>query len=239
MMWTRASKISKQSALRASVACVRLGVVSAILVACGGAQVAAADVAPAGSSPDASTRRPDGVVIEPTPALPSPVLRAKARDVVSLREPVGRQAIARVVQAVAEAWQSGSLDALVGLLTSDAGPIDARGRGRGSLKESWRQRLHTHEYSRLAGVQLIRDDQIEYWDVDELGESAQPAPRPDLRPHIPPDMRPGEIFVRAPVDRTRIAGERLFGDVLLLVLRREDGELRIAAYGEIEDAPAR
>jgi len=166
-------------------------------------------------------------------------LRAKARDVVSLREPVGRQAIARVVRAVVEAWQSESLDALVGLLTTDAGPLDARGRGQGSLKESWRQRLHTHEYSRLSGLQLIRDEQIEYWDVEELGESAQPASRPDLRPQPLPDMRPGEILVRAPLDRTRVAGERLFGDVLVLVLRREGGELRIAAYGEIEDMPTR
>jgi hypothetical protein len=49
-------------------------------------------------------------------------------------------------------------------------------------------------------------------------------------------MRPGEILVRAPIDRTHVAGERLFGDVFVLVLRREDGELRIAAYGEMEEA---
>jgi hypothetical protein len=226
-MWTPASKIFNG-----------LGLASAIAVACGGAQVVAADVASAEFSADASPRRPDGVVIEPTPAMPSPVLRAKARDVVSLREPVGRQAIVHVVQALVEAWQSESLDALVGLLTVDAGPIDARGHGRGSLKESWRQRLHAHEYSRLAGVQLIRDERIEYWDVDELRELPAPAPPPDMRPHPPSDMRPDEIFVRATMDRTRVAGERLFGDVLVLVLRRENGELRIAAYGEL-DTPTR
>ncbi len=230
VMWTPASKISNW-----------LGFASAVAMACGGAQVAppVTDVASAEFSPDASPRRPDGVVVEPTPALPSPALWAKARDVVSLREPVGRQAIVRVVQALVEAWQSESLDALVGLLAVDAGPIDARGHGRGSLRESWRQRLHAHEYSRLAGVQLIRDERIEYWDVDELRESAAPAPPTDMRPHPPPDMRPDEIFVRAPIDRTRVAGERLFGDVLVLVLRRENGELRIAAYGELEDTPAR
>jgi hypothetical protein len=227
-MWTPAPKIFNG-----------LAFASAIAMACGGAQVVAADVPSAEFSADAAPRRPDGVVIEPTPALPSPVSRSKARDVVFLREPVGRQAIVRVVQALVEAWQSESLDALVGLLTADAGPIDARGHGRGSLKESWRQRLHAHEYSRLAGVQLIRDERIEYWDADELRELAAPAPAPDMRPHPPPDMRPDEIFVRAPIDRTRVAGERLFGDVLVLVLRRENGELRIAAYGELEDTPTR
>ncbi len=204
-------------------------------VACGGAQLAATDV----PSPSASSRRPDGVVIEPAPALPSPVLRAKASDVVSLREPVGRRAIVRVVRALVEAWQSESFDALVALLTVDAGPIDARGHGRGSLTESWRQRLHAHEYGRLAGMQLIREERIEYWDVDDLGGSAAPAAPLDTRPPLPADMRPGEILVRAPIDRTRVAGEKLFGDLLLLVLRREDGELRIAAYGEVDETPTR
>jgi hypothetical protein len=149
--------------------------------------------------------------------------------VTTLREPVSRLAIVRVVRSVIEAWQSESLEALGALLAADAGPIEGRGHGRGSLTESWRQRLHAHEYARLAGVQLIREERIEYWSADELGGSSAPA--------SPPDMRPDEILVRVPIDRTRVAGERLFGDVLVLVLRRENGELRIAAYGEVEDTP--
>jgi hypothetical protein len=33
---------------------------------------------------------------------------------------------------------------------------------------------------------------------------------------------------------THVAGEKLFSDVIVLVLRREDGKFRIAAYGEMD-----
>ena len=49
-------------------------------------------------------------------------------------------------------------------------------------------------------------------------------------------MRSGEVLVRAPLEVTRVAGERVFGDVLMMVLRRQDGSLRIAGYSEV-DAP--
>jgi hypothetical protein len=35
---------------------------------------------------------------------------------------------------------------------------------------------------------------------------------------------------------SRVAGEKFFGDVILMLVRREEGKYRIAAYGEI-DAP--
>jgi hypothetical protein len=47
-------------------------------------------------------------------------------------------------------------------------------------------------------------------------------------------MRPDELYVRAPFEVTRVGGERLFGDVLLLLLRREGNQYRVSAYGELE-----
>jgi hypothetical protein len=126
----------------------------------------------------------------------------------------------------AAAWQRGSLEALVALLTLDAGPMGARARGRGPLVEGWRQRLRAHEYARTAGLELVRPERIERWTWDELGAPGAPA--------RPADMRPDELYVRVPVEVTQIAGEKLFDEVIVLELRREEGRYKIAAYGEAE-----
>ena len=172
------------------------------------------------------TRRPDAVVLEPQPAVPSAVERAEARGVVALREPLGGDAVRDVVLGLMGAWHRESLDELVALLASDAGPIESRARGRGVLVEGWRQRMHTHEYGRLASVDLVRSERIERYSFEDLTAPDAPA--------RPPDMRPEELFVRVPIEVTHLGGERLFGDVMLLLLRREEGRYKIAAYGEAD-----
>jgi hypothetical protein len=141
-----------------------------------------------------------------------------------LRVPLAQDAVADLVRFFIEAWQRESIDTLAGLLTPDAGPIEARGRGNRALVESWRQRLRAHGYARLAGVEVVRPDRIERWETEELGFSGAPA--------RPPEMRAGELLVRVPVEVPAIAGERLFGDQIVLIVRRDDGRLKIAAYGE-------
>jgi hypothetical protein len=47
-------------------------------------------------------------------------------------------------------------------------------------------------------------------------------------------MRPGELYVRVPLEVSRIAGENFFGHVIVMLVRREDGKNPIAAYGEID-----
>lgn len=174
-------------------------------------------------------RRPDAVSIDLPPALPIPVERAACGGVVALREPLADHAVTDVVLALLHAWEYESIDELVDLLTDDAGPIEARGRGRGALVDSWRQRLRLHEYHLLAGMDLVHPQRIERYGWNDLS-----APRANPRP---PDMRPDELYVRVPLEVTRVAGDHLFGSVLLLLLRRHgDGGYKIAAYGEI-DAP--
>ncbi len=152
--------------------------------------------------------------------------RGEARGVVSLRAPTGNDAVADLMQAFVEGWEHESIDALVALLTPDAGAIEGPDHGHAALVESWRQRLRAHDYARLAGAEILRPDRIQRWAWDELG-----APETPARPR---GMLPAEILVRAPVEVTRVAGERVFGDVMTMVLRREDGKLRIAAYGEVD-----
>jgi hypothetical protein len=157
--------------------------------------------------------------------MPSVVAHAPARGVVALREPLGGDAVGDLVTAVIDAWQHETVDALSALLTADAGPFGARGRGHSALFEGWRQRMHAHQYSHLAGVELVRPERVERWDFDDLGAAAAPA--------RPPEMHPGELYVRVPLETTRIAGEKLFDDVIVMILRREGGAYKIAAYGEV------
>ena len=166
------------------------------------------------------------MVLEPAAALPVAGASAAAGGVVALRVPVAGQVVVDFVLAFVEAWQRESLEALVALLTTDAGPFDARGRGSRVLVDGWRQRLRAHGYGRLAGVEVVHPERVERWERDELGGPGMPA--------RPADMRPGEILVRIPVETPSVAGERLFGDELLMILRPDDGKLKIAAYGEVE-----
>src|SRR5260370_4526555 len=109
-----------------------------------------------GPTSERPPRKPDAVVVEPPPALPSPLMRAAAHGVVSLREPFAGDAVVALVQFFLEAWQRESLDALQALLTSDAGPIDARGRGRSALVETFGRPLHSPESGRLPRAELFR-----------------------------------------------------------------------------------
>lgn len=165
-------------------------------------------------------------MLEPPAARPVPIDRASTRTIVSLREPEDRASVVQLVKSFFEAWEGASLDALLALLAPDAGPLEGRSRGRVALAELWRQRLQAHDYSRLLGVELVRPERIERWTWDELD-----AP---LAPARPADMRPGEVYVRVPIEVTHVGGERFFGDVAVIVLRRAGSGLRIASYGELE-----
>ena len=175
-----------------------------------------------------TARQPDAVVVDPPPSLPSAVARGEARGVVSLREPAGTAAVSELLQAFVDGWEHESIDALAVLLAPDAVAIDGAEHGHTSLIDTWRLRLRAHDYGRLAGTEVVRADRIQRWAWDELGTPDSPA--------RPQSMRPADVLVRAPFEVTRVGGERVFGDIMVLVLRRVDGKLRIAAYGEI-DAP--
>ena len=45
-------------------------------------------------------------------------------------------------------------------------------------------------------------------------------------------MKPGDLYVRVPIVTPRIGSEQLFGDILVLLLRREDGRWKIAGQAD-------
>lgn len=169
-------------------------------------------------------RRPDGVAVEPTPALPPASDHAEARGVVALREPLADKDVEDVVRAYLGGFEREEPEALIQLLTQDAVPIGRTGATRQQLIESWRTRIKSYEYQRLAGSEVARLSEIERLTYDAVG--AHPV---YMRPN---EMRPGDLYVRVPIVTPRLNGEQLFGDIVILMLRREDGRLKIAGQAE-------
>jgi hypothetical protein len=176
-------------------------------------------------------RRPDGVVVEPAPALPVATEHATARGVVALREPLGDEAVAQVVRAFFRAFEREDLDALRNLVTEDAMPMAALRGSRSSLLELWGQRMKTLDYGRLAGSEVARVDAMERWSYAALEGSAT---APTLE--RPAEMRPGDLLVRVPIATPRVGSEQLFGDVVTLLLRRDGRGYKIAGFAE-ENGP--
>jgi len=174
-----------------------------------------------------SPRRPDGVVLDVPPALPVVVDRAEAAGVVALREPVALDEIRDVVASISDAWKRGSLDALRELLTPDAVALDAPKGGRSALLDGWKERLRSLPFDRLPGGSILALDRVAryaYGDLSPVGAPTRPG-----------SMGPGDVYVRVPFDVTRVGSDRVFGDELELVLRRDGEHLKVAGYAETSE----
>lgn len=178
--------------------------------------------------PAKAERRPDGVALEPVSALPPAREHAPAAGVVALRQPVSDKDVEDVVRAYLRAFEREDEPALLQLLGPDAVPLGRPNGGtRQMLVEQWRQKLRSFDYQRLAGMEIARLGELERRGVEAMGGPNEP-PRP-------PEMRPGDLWVKVPIALPRL-GEPLFGDYLVLLLRREDGRLRIAGQAD-QNAP--
>ncbi len=180
--------------------------------ACGGRALETATELPQ------SPRHPDGVALEPPPALPPATDRANAAGVVALREPLADKDVEDVVRAYVRGFEREDIEALRALLSPDAAPLGRVG-GRQQLVDLWMMKMKSFEYQKLAGTEVVRYSQIERYTYEALGNPGAP-PRPA-------EMRPGDLYVRVPIASSRI-GTEFFGDVIVLLLRREEGRLKIA-----------
>jgi plasmid stabilization system protein ParE len=156
--------------------------------------------------------------------MPSASDRAEARGVVALREPLADRDVEDVVRAYLRAFEREDEPALVQLLAQEAASLGRTGSSRQQLIDSWRTKLKSFEYQRLAGLEIARITQLERHSFETLGVPGSPA--------RPQEMRPGDLYIRVPILTPRIGSEQLFGDVLVLLLRREDGRLKIAGQAD-------
>jgi hypothetical protein len=174
-------------------------------------------------------RHPDGVMIDPPSAIPLPEERAGARGVVALREPVPAEEALRAVHDFVHGFVHVDREGIHQMLAEHATQLDAHGAGSGeSLRAFFDLRLRSFDYTRLAATEVYRADQVERYAYDELGGGG-------ARPR-PAEMREGDLLVRVPILTPRVGSDRAFGDVMVLLLRREDGRFKIAGYGE-DNAP--
>lgn len=199
---------------------MRVGLLAlVVLTACGAGGLETATEMPK------EPRRPDGVVIEPPPAMPPPSDRASAQGIVALREPLADKDVEEIVRAYVRAFEREDIDALVGLLAQEAVPLGRNGN-KTQLIDLWRTKMKNFEYQKLAGVEIARVNQIERYSFDALGSTAAGIPP------RPSEMRPGDVYVRVPISTPRVGTDQLFGDILVLLLRREEGRLRLAGQAD-------
>jgi hypothetical protein len=164
-------------------------------------------------------RRPDGVVVDPSPELPAPAETAgKARGIVALKPPLPDRAARSMVAAFLRAVVGENVEALSELVTNDA-TVSARGRtGAPSLIDHWRARMRHFRYRALAGEILYQEADIELYRYEDL-ETPLPG-----RPLRPPEMAAPDVLLRVPILIVRAGSERVFGDDILFHLRRDKGK---------------
>lgn len=192
---------------------IAFGLSCALSCACAGASFESVTELPK------TPRRPDGVVLERPLTIPEAEERGKTEAaLLSLREPFESKALVDLVKSYFRAWEREDVDGLSRMLTSDAVLLR---RPSANLVESFRTRMRTYEYQRIAGLEVARFDRLERHSFEDL--------TPALRP---PEMREGDSLVRVPILVSRVAGDPLFGEALVLLVRREEGAIRIAGLAE-------
>jgi hypothetical protein len=176
-----------------------------------------------------SPRRPDGVTNDIPPALPALVERAPAEGVVALKEGTSDAAIRAATNAFFDAFAAHDVEALEQSLSRSARHLDAHGGSSFQvLTDELLRRLRLFE---VAGVDAVRIERIDRFFYRDLGEGGA-RPRPS-------DMRPEDVLVRAHLLLPRPNGERLLGDIVVLLLRWEEDanasgkrSLKVVGYDE-------
>lgn len=218
----------------------RAAVVLAFTGACATRDPAGPVFATAAELPD-GPRRPDGVVVDPSPEFPAAtddgVTRASAGDaelaaaLVALKPPLPDKLARSVVSSFFRAVVTEDIDAIGALATVDATtPLKARGGAMG-IADVWRSRLRQFRYRTLAGEVLYQDADVELYRYDDL-EAVLPG-----RPFRPPEMARTDLLLRVPLLVVRAGNDRVFGDEMLFLLRRDRGRYRIRQLIEDFQAP--
>lgn len=170
-------------------------------------------------------RKPDGVLLEPSPAVPTPVDRADARGVVALKLPLSIEDVRGVVKQLMRGFENEQVELISQLMLPDAiDPIKHQSWPR--MQQDLRGRFQRLDYQKMRGIEVAHLERAELREFDDLPQAG-----PKSRP---PEMTAGDILVRIPMTAPLSNGERLFDDVLVLMLRRDQKSqsLKIAAMGE-------
>jgi hypothetical protein len=188
-------------------------------------------------------RQPDGVFLDPEPALPRAVAKAPARGIVSLKEPVGDGILRAAIETFFAAFTDHEPDALDGVLSHSARLLDSHGASSYTVvRDELLRRVAAFKASNVTKVQIDGVERYEYDDLEVDGTSAAlPRRGQDLSGMRarPSEMRPGDILARVHLIVPRVGGDRLFGDVVVLLFRWDEdaegsgsGRLRVVGFDE-------
>ena len=161
---------------------------------------------------EVAPRRPDGVWLEPPPAIPA-AQAASTGDgpVVALRTPIDRAQIVRLVHRFVEALVRNDERAIEALCApSPAGGVQAATRMRVLTR--------SHDYTKLSGQRVFRDENVRVRRGNEDADGGTHDAGPDER---------DTVSVRVTIDVSQAGGEVLFGAILGLELVDVSGALLI------------
>lgn len=180
---------------------------------------------------DAARRRPDGVAIDPMSAPPPARDHADASEgLVTLRTPLG---IDRALDTVQELFRKIVVEdgeGLEPLFTRDARAITSLAPGGGSTPQAvlfWQGRFRKLDYTKLTGELVYRDAELTVYRAEDALETP---PHPAIRTEA---LAGNDVVVRVPILTPRVGAERLFGDEIIVWLRRDGDRYRI--YRILED----
>ena len=170
----------------------------------------------------ARPRRPDGVAVDPTPGLSAPSDATKTDDPVAvLRPPLSEKAVRALLASFFRSIASENPEALASLLTSDAVATTRSRGGSALLIDHWRARMRRLGYRRLPAEAVYDDANVEIYRHEDLDIVRSG------RPVRPPTMTRSDLLARVPIATPRAGNDRLFGDEILFLLRRDTDTVRI------------
>ncbi len=176
-------------------------------------------------------RHPDGVAIDRPTDLPG-VDDTSAEYITSLRTPLGDDVALSVVARFFAAVAHEDNDALAALLTRDATVAalsSASAPSLGSAALSWANRFRKLDYTRVATADVYGPATIE---IGRRHEHPGIDPTRGVASGVDDELR-----LRVPILTATKGPERLFGEEVLFVLRRDGDTYRIARLAERFNLP--
>ncbi len=185
----------------------------------------------ASKAPD-EPRKPDGVAVDLESALPAAQPSGSTRDgLVPLQEPVDDSHAMQSIRVFFRAVSNEDPETMSSVLANDAQQLPM-GAGSGMrVDRHWERRFRKFDYTVGAGELPYRESMVETYRFEDLVE---PLPGRPLRPV---SMTAQDVLVRVPVTRTRYGIDRVFGEELLFLLRRQGRQFEIHTIHEDFVAP--
>ena len=174
--------------------------------------------------------RPDGVAVDPE--SPPPRARDSAEvtgALVTLRTPLGVDRAVGVVEELFRRILLEDAEGLDALFVNNAVAVTGFQPGAETQRAVtwWASRFRKLDYTKLAGETIYRTAEFQIY---RGSNTADPPPHSAIHTD---GMEPNDVVLAVPILTARVGVDRLFGDEMILWLRRDGDRYRI--YRMLED----